>query len=112
MEKPLRKTIGNQLKQCRMSQGLKQNEVAKKIGICKQALSSYESGRHMPTVDILIQLADLYGCTTDFLLGRDNVNVNGCRLADDIQNMAFKKQKQIMIYELRKFIREEWKVEL
>lgn len=110
MEKPLRKTIGNQLKQCRMSQGLKQNEVAKKIGICKQALSSYESGRHMPTVDILIQLADLYGCTTNFLLGRDNVN--GCRLADDIQNMAFEKQKQIMIYELRKFIREEWKVEL
>lgn len=111
MDKPLRKIIGNQLKQCRMSQGLKQNEVAKKIGICRQALSNYESGRYMPTVDILLQLADLYGCTTDFLLGRDNVN--DCRLVvDDIQNMAFEKQKQIMIYELRRFIREEWKVEL
>lgn len=44
MEKPLRKTIGNQLKQCRMSQGLKQNEVAKKIGICKQPLFIMKGG--------------------------------------------------------------------
>ncbi|MCM1224720.1 MAG: helix-turn-helix transcriptional regulator [Lachnospiraceae bacterium] len=110
-EKSLSQTIGSQLKQCRQSQGyMKQDEVAKKIGITKQALSSYESGRHIPALEILIKLADLYGCSVDWLIGRGDIG--GQRLADDIQKMAFDKQKQIMISELRRFIRENWQVEL
>lgn len=32
---------------------------------------NYESGRRIPTADILIKLADFYGVTTDYLLGRE-----------------------------------------
>lgn len=32
---------------------------------------NYESGKRIPTADILIKLADFYGVTTDYLLGRE-----------------------------------------
>lgn len=32
---------------------------------------NYETGKRIPTADILIKLADFYGVTTDYLLGRE-----------------------------------------
>ena len=32
---------------------------------------NYESGKRLPTAEFLIQLADFYGVTTDYLLGRE-----------------------------------------
>lgn len=31
---------------------------------------NYESGKRVPTAEILVKLADFYGVTTDYLLGR------------------------------------------
>ena len=32
---------------------------------------NYESGKRLPTAEILMQIADFYGVTTDYLLGRE-----------------------------------------
>lgn len=32
---------------------------------------NYETGKRIPTAEILIKLADFYGVTTDYLLGRE-----------------------------------------
>lgn len=62
--------VGQRLKELRKAKtDLGQKEVADEIGITKQALSSYESGRHLPDQAILIDLAKYYGCTTDYLYG-------------------------------------------
>ncbi len=68
----LAKIIGERLKEVRKAtKDVPQKEVADSIGITKQALSSYESGRHVPELSILMQLADCYGCSIEYLLGMD-----------------------------------------
>ena len=64
--------MSRQFKVARRMNHLKLNEAADKLGVSQPTLSSWESGRKTPTVDNLIKMADLYGVTTDFLLGRNN----------------------------------------
>lgn len=66
----LAKTIGKRLRALRTSIfNLGQGEFAAKIGISQQALNSYENGRRIPELPILMGLADMFGCSMDYLLG-------------------------------------------
>ncbi|WP_018931330.1 helix-turn-helix domain-containing protein [Gracilibacillus lacisalsi] len=56
------------LKQCREKNDLRQNEVAKKIGVRNNTLSSYESGKRTPDYETLNKLADLYDVSIDYLI--------------------------------------------
>lgn len=47
-------------------------EAADRLGVSTAALSNWEKGKKSPTVDNLIGMAELYGVTTDYLLGRTN----------------------------------------
>ena len=57
-------------KEARQFKNLKVTEAAEKLGISRPTLSAWEGGRKSPTLDNLEHMADLYGVTTDFLLGR------------------------------------------
>ena len=46
-----------------------QEEVAEELHVKRVNLSNYETGRHEPDLETLAQLANLYGVTTDWLLG-------------------------------------------
>ena len=56
------------LKEQRQKKGLKQSEVAEKIGVSTQSYSTYENGRE-PNYDILKNIADYFDCSIDYLLG-------------------------------------------
>jgi transcriptional regulator with XRE-family HTH domain len=47
-----------------------QRITAKKLGISQALLSHYENGIREPGIDFLLNAADYYGCSVDFLLGR------------------------------------------
>ena len=57
------------LRDLRKEKGLTQTELAKKIGMSQTNYSYYEANDIMPSTDILIKLADIYGITLDKLLG-------------------------------------------
>lgn len=40
-------------------------------GISYSTYQNYEAGKRLPTAEILMQIADFYGVTTDYLLGRE-----------------------------------------
>lgn len=40
-------------------------------GISYSTYQNYETGKRLPTAEILIKIADFYGVTTDYLLGRE-----------------------------------------
>lgn len=61
--------FGFNLKNLRKSHNLTQEEFGAKIGLSKAVVSKYENGLGFPTFDVLIQIADYFGVTTDFLLG-------------------------------------------
>ena len=50
--------------------GYSQKEAADALNVTTAAVSSWETGRYMPDPQNLKALADLYGVTTDILLGR------------------------------------------
>ena len=53
-----------------------QREVAKALGVENSAVSKWERGINKPRADKLPQLAKLYKCTVDELLGEETQNEN------------------------------------
>ena len=49
---------------------LKQEELAKALGISQRAYSHYENETRKIPLDIIIALADYYDCSIDYLVGR------------------------------------------
>lgn len=62
--------IGDTLKQLRTKKGLTSEELCVKIGIKGGSYRNYERNDRKPDYDTLVKLADFYGVTTDYLLGR------------------------------------------
>jgi len=60
--------INKTLRQLRMNSHMTQEQVAEKLGVTRQALSSYESGRTRPDVDTLLRLAEIYHTDMDTIL--------------------------------------------
>lgn len=54
----------------RRSAGLTQEDVASKLGVSRQTVGKWETGRALPELEKLIALCDLFGCTLDELVGR------------------------------------------
>lgn len=59
------------LKYIREKNGLTKRELCEKTGISERAYLTYEFGEREPKVSVIAKLADFYGVTTDYLLGRE-----------------------------------------
>ena len=64
--------IGNRIKLLREELGLKQDELAKALNISPSSIGMYETNKREPNNEITIKLADFFGVSTDYLLGREN----------------------------------------
>ena len=45
-----------------------QEELAEKLGVTRQSVSKWEGAQSVPDIDKILQLARLFGVTTDYLL--------------------------------------------
>lgn len=52
--------------------GLKQNEFARQIGISKQCVSDFKSGRSFPSIQTLKLICKFLDVSADYLLGLDD----------------------------------------
>ena len=59
-------------KYLRAEANLTQIELAKKLGISKACISMIEIGKNEPTAKTLIAYADFFGCSIDYLVGRED----------------------------------------
>lgn len=64
--------FSQRLKRVRIDRHMTQAQVAKKIGVTASMVSSYETDIRLPSFDVMIRIADLFGVSVDYLLGRDN----------------------------------------
>ena len=60
------------LRDLREDHDLTQSQVAALLGIDQRVYSTYETGKREIPVHLLIQLAEYYSVSTDYLLGRTN----------------------------------------
>lgn len=63
--------IGENLKNARKNKKLTQKVVGEKINISKTAISKQENDKSYPKLNILVELADLYDVSLDYLFSRD-----------------------------------------
>ena len=75
------------LKILREEKGLMQKDIASSVNHSITCISDWERGKREPSIDDLIRLADFFGCTVDYLIGREAedgvVIVSGNELSKD-----------------------------
>jgi len=62
--------IAKRIKAAREAKGLTQGELAEMLSISQPSLNRYEKGHRPLTLPLLNEMADIFGTTTDDLLGR------------------------------------------
>lgn len=67
----MKETFSNNLKKFRKEKQLSQEQLAELLGITTQAVSKWECSLSYPDIDLLPQLADLFGVSIDSLLRGD-----------------------------------------
>lgn len=61
----------NRIKELRRKFPMSQAELAKALHVSQASISGYEKGNYEPDFELTKQMADLFGVSIDYLLGRD-----------------------------------------
>lgn len=92
--------IGRRLKEIRLEKNMSQQELGKILGITKVSICGYENGSRTPSLETLCEMAEVFGVSTDYLLGmeiplicEDSKDYIGAVSREDIE----------LIYNLRKY---------
>ena len=85
------------LKELRHERQLTQKQLAEKLGISQQVVGYYENEINQPAPDMLIQLANFFECSIDYLLGREDDfgNVTVYQQTDGVHSLSADEQKII-----------------
>ena len=62
--------FSQRLKHLRRDKHLTQAQVAERIGVTASMVSSYETDIRLPSYEVMLRIADLFGVSVDYLLGR------------------------------------------
>ena len=62
--------FAERLKELRNEQNLSQRKLAKALGVNQKTISSYENNAYEPPQALQVEIADFFGVTLDYLMGR------------------------------------------
>lgn len=72
MEGEFRHMLCERIRDLREARRLRQTELAELLGVNQRTYSRYELGEVAVSLDVIDRLADFYGTSVDFLMGRTN----------------------------------------
>lgn len=90
------------LQNLRKEKGMTQEELAEKLNISRQAVSKWESNQTMPETDKIIQIANLFDVSLDYLLKNEEEKENKDHLINNTTQL--KKHNEIFITQIVIFI--------
>lgn len=64
--------LGKRIALLRRTAGLSQRRLAEQLRVSSSAVGMYEQGRRIPTAELLVEMAKLFGVSTDYLLTGGN----------------------------------------
>ena len=76
-------TLGKRIMENRKKLGLTQDQLAEKLGVTAQAVSKWENDQSCPDITMLPKLAEIFGTTTDALLGVSSQPVHEAEVVRD-----------------------------
>ena len=75
----------DRIKSLRLQKNMSQSYLADKLGIGRSNMGHIENGRVEPTKESIVQLSDIFGVTTDYLLGRTDTPQFTAKNERDVQ---------------------------
>lgn len=88
---------GERLKRLRIEKKLTQSELGNIINVTKVSISGYENGNRSPDTDTLQKLADYFGVSTDYLLGRTDIK-EPTTTDDEVEFQAFINDPELQVW--------------
>jgi transcriptional regulator with XRE-family HTH domain len=108
------------IRDIRKDRDLKQSDIAAVLGTTQQHYSNYENGENEMPVRVFVALADYYGVSVDYLLGRpsgkagydlQNIKINGDTTAgqviSDILELESQNRDAVVEFVLMQQLKEE-----
>lgn len=74
-------TLGQKLKMLLKENGMTQEDLAERLGVSRQAAGKWVNDKGIPEVGKLVQISDLFGVSTDYLLKEDHEEKKGAEEA-------------------------------
>ena len=100
------KSFGYRLASLRSEKGLTGKQLGELVGANKSIVAQWESGRNYPNNEKLIKLADIFGVTIDYLMGRtdskQSINVLTAKGEEVVDLSNFTQEQQDLIKSLIK----------
>ena len=109
----------NRIKEIRQKAGVTQVELCKQLDITQSSLSMWEMGKFEPGIDSIFKMCEIFGCTSDYLLGRTGINYTPqegeeirldnlyMHLAQEAQDMALPEEDVEMILDFARRMKEK-----
>ena len=89
-------SFSRKLNQVMMERGMSQTELASKIGKGKSSVNQYLSGKNVPKADVQKQIAEVLGCTVEFLnseeISDSPVEINNISVAECARRLGKSEQ--------------------
>lgn len=101
-------TIGERIAQLRKSRSMSQFQLAKTLNIATSTLGMYETNKRKPNMEMLEKLADFFGVSIDYLLGRETSDKSDIDLDRAIDNAMSFDGKPVTEHD-RKMMKQLWK---
>lgn len=73
----------NRIAELRKENGLNQVGLGLKLNISQKMISAYENGTHQPSIDTLVQLAELFNVSVDYIVGISNIKTPAEKFSKD-----------------------------
>lgn len=94
------------LRECRENAKLSQKYVAITLGLSAPSVANWERGKTNPTHENIVKLADLYGVSVDYLLGRTDeprteelsIREIDFALSGEIRDLSEAEKKDVLDY--------------
>ena len=95
--------LAEKISEGRKKNGWSQEELAEKLSVSRQSVSKWESGQSVPDLNRILEMARIFGVTTDYLL-KDEIeeaeNVDGFKSTE-----SSKKLRKVTTEEADEFLR-------
>lgn len=85
----MKKIFGQRLKKLRLENDELQADLATALDVDVSMVSLWENGKNFPEVAKLIEIAEYYHASIDYLLGLSNVNIIQNNIHDNHGNITF-----------------------
>lgn len=63
--------LNERIRELRNIRGISQIQLANKLGVTKQSVSNWENDNILPSIEMLVKIANFFEVSTDYLLGLD-----------------------------------------